>query len=107
MGMTHTVKLFLKTREHAIAGRSAKRAVRRGIEDTASAARSSGQFMAIAFFFLMLGSTAEIREFGFMLCFGVIIDTWLIRLCIAPCLLTILGPMAFWPMHIPTTAEMD
>lgn len=105
--LAYTVLLFLRVRDHALLGRSSQRAVQKGLEDTAPAALTSGIFMAVAFFFLMLGSTAEIRELGFLFFFGVLVDTLLVRLCVTPSLLCLLGSSAFWPMQLPDANEIN
>lgn len=57
--------------------------------------------MAIAFSGLMLSKEMVLNQFGFMLCFAVIVDTFVIRTILVPAIMSLAQKWNWWPSKLP------
>lgn len=84
--------------EHKQLGYSDSVSVILAVERTGSVISTAGLIMSCAFGGLMLSQTLILAQFGFVLCFGVLLDTFLLRTVLVPAVLTLAGPtVAWWP----------
>ncbi len=65
--------------------------------------------MSIAFAGLMFSSTSVLFEFGSMLFFAVLFDTFIVRTLFLPAVLQIMGETTWWPSNkwIPKPTKGD
>lgn len=63
----------------------------------------SGCIMAVAFAGLLLSGISALNQYSFMMTFGVLLDTFVIRTLIVPALMSILGDINWWPTVFPTS----
>lgn len=110
LGLDYDLFLSLRIREFRREGFTTTAAIRKGVYHTGSIITGAGVIMGIAFFGLMLSSTMCLLEFGFMLCFAVILDTFIIRTVFMPAIMHLLGEVNWWPskaMPQPNKIDLD
>ncbi|MCE7742123.1 MAG: MMPL family transporter [Candidatus Heimdallarchaeota archaeon] len=57
--------------------------------------------MAIAFSGMMLSSLMVMNQFGFILSFAVLVDTFVIRTIFVPAIMSIAEKWNWWPAKVP------
>jgi RND superfamily putative drug exporter len=96
LSMDYNVFLISAVREAKERGDSARQALISGIGRTASLISTAGAIMAAVFLGFMLTDETEVKMIGLGLAVAVIIDVTLVRLVLAPGLLSLLGDKAWW-----------
>ena len=96
LSMDYNVFLISAVREAKERGKSAKEAVIEGIGSTASLISTAGAIMALVFLGFMITDETEVKMIGLGLAVAVIVDVTLVRLILAPGLLSLLGEKAWW-----------
>ncbi|NHA69628.1 MMPL family transporter [Phycicoccus flavus] len=74
-----------------------REAVIRAFPETSSAITTAGITLAVSFGMLAIIPLAPFRELGFVMVVGILIDAFVVRTLLVPCLLTLLGKTARWP----------
>ena len=77
-------------------GEQARKALISGIGRTSSLITTAGAIMALVFLGFMMTDETEVKMIGLGLAVAVIIDVTLVRLVLAPGLLSLLGDKAWW-----------
>jgi RND superfamily putative drug exporter len=96
LSMDYNVFLISAVREAKERGNTARQAVIAGIGRTASLISTAGAIMALVFMGFMITDETEVKMIGLGLAVAVIIDVTLVRLVLAPGLLSLLGEKAWW-----------
>lgn len=96
LSMDYNVFLISAVREAKERGDSARQALISGIGRTASLISTAGAIMAAVFLGFMMTDETEVKMIGLGLAVAVIIDVTLVRLVLAPGLLSLLGDKAWW-----------
>ena len=96
LSMDYNVFLISAVREAKERGDSARQAVISGIGRTASLISTAGAIMALVFMGFMITDETEVKMIGLGLAVAVIVDVTLVRLVLAPGLLSLLGEKAWW-----------
>lgn len=96
LSMDYNVFLISAVREAKERGDSARQAVIAGIGRTASLISTAGAIMALVFLGFMITDETEVKMIGLGLAVAVIVDVTLVRLVLAPGLLSLLGEKAWW-----------
>ena len=96
LSMDYNVFLLSAVREAKDRAAAAKQALVSGIGRTASLISTAGAIMALVFLGFMLTSETEVKMIGLGLAVAVIVDVTLVRLVLAPGLLSLLGEKAWW-----------
>jgi RND superfamily putative drug exporter len=96
LSMDYNVFLVSAVREAKERGDSARKAVVSGIGRTASLISTAGAIMALVFLGFMMTDETEVKMIGLGLAVAVIVDVTLVRLVLAPGLLSLLGEKAWW-----------
>ena len=96
LSMDYNVFLISAVREAKERGDSARQAVIAGIGRTASLISTAGAIMALVFLGFMITDETEVKMIGLGLAVAVIVDVTLVRLVLAPGLLSLLGDKAWW-----------
>jgi hypothetical protein len=86
-----------RIREVADAGAEVHDAVTRGLVATGHVITSAGLILAGTFAVLVLAPIPQLRQIGFGVTVGVLIDTFIVRSLIVPAATMLLGRWAFWP----------
>lgn len=97
-GLAMDYQVFLGTamRESHLAGIPAREAVRAGFRRVSLVVVAAAVIMVSVFGGFVLGDDTTVRQFGFALSAGILIDAFLIRMALMPALLTIAGERAWW-----------
>jgi RND superfamily putative drug exporter len=96
LSMDYNVFLVSAVREAKERGDSARQALVSGIGRTASLISTAGAIMALVFLGFMMTDETEVKMIGLGLAVAVIVDVTLVRLVLAPGLLSLLGEKAWW-----------
>jgi RND superfamily putative drug exporter len=96
LSMDYNVFLISAVREAKERGDSARQALISGIGRTASLISTAGAIMALVFLGFMMTDETEVKMIGLGLAVAVIVDVTLVRLVLAPGLLSLLGDKAWW-----------
>lgn len=96
LSMDYNVFLISAVREAKERGESARAALVSGIGRTASLISTAGAIMALVFLGFMMTNETEVKMIGLGLAVAVIVDVTLVRLVLAPGLLSLLGEKAWW-----------
>jgi len=96
LSMDYNVFLISAVREAKDAGVSAKQALINGVGKTASLISVAGAIMALVFLGFMITTETEVKMIGLGLAVAVIVDVTIVRLVLAPALITLLGERAWW-----------
>jgi hypothetical protein len=86
-----------RIREEADAGHEIHDAVTRGLTRTGKVITSAGIILAGTFAALLIAPLPNLRQIGFGISVGILIDTFLVRSLIVPSATMLLGRWAFWP----------
>lgn len=97
LGADYTIFIMSRIREEAAAGTEIHQAVTRGLTATGKVITSAGIILAGAFAALVTAPLGELRQIGFAVTVGVLIDTFIVRTLIVPAATMLLGRWAFWP----------
>ena len=50
---------------------------------------------------MVVGSNKYLNEFGFVMIVGVLLDTFVVRTALVPCVLSLGGGLNWWPGRMP------
>ena len=101
LGLDYDVFLFSRVMEYRKLGYTNRASITKAIYKTGPIITAAGLIMALAFGGLMLSSTIVMVQFGFMLCFAVLLDTFIVRTLLVPALLHLSGNLNWWPAVYP------
>ena len=83
-------------------------AVVRAFPETSSAITTAGITLAASFGMLATIPLTPFRELGFVMVVGILMDAFVVRTLLVPCLLTLLGRYARWPAKgVAADADAD
>jgi uncharacterized membrane protein YdfJ with MMPL/SSD domain len=97
LGADYNIFIMSRIREEADDGREIHDAVGRGITLTGRVITSAGLILAGTFGALLIAPLPFLRQIGFGIGLGILIDTFLVRALIVPSITMLLGRWAFWP----------
>lgn len=110
LGEDYNILVMTRIREEAHS-KSLKQAVIEALNTTSTTVTSAGLVLAGTFAVLGVISTGaanqEVREIGFGLAIGILMDTFLVRTLIVPSFVTILGKWNWWPTRHGSWVEHD
>ncbi|MCG3258345.1 MAG: MMPL family transporter [Candidatus Heimdallarchaeota archaeon] len=101
LGLDYDIFLLSRISEYRRKGYSDKASILKGVHKTGGIISAAGVIMAIAFSGLMLSSLQVMNQFGFILCFAVLIDTFVIRTILVPAIMSIAEKWNWWPTKVP------
>jgi RND superfamily putative drug exporter len=97
LGSDYNILVMRRIREEAH-NLPLREAVREAIARTAGTVTSAGIILAGSFALLALeGNTDQVRQIGFGVAAGILMDTFLIRTLLIPALVVLLGRWNWWP----------
>jgi RND superfamily putative drug exporter len=107
LAIDYDLFLFSRVVEYRKSGYSDRTAIVLAVGQTGGIISAAGLVMALAFGGLMLSSTMTLVEFGFLLAFAVMVDTFVIRTLLVPAILFLAGPVNWYPQVMPVSPEHD
>jgi RND superfamily putative drug exporter len=97
LGADYNIFIMSRVREEADAGAEIHDAVTRGLVATGPVITSAGLILSGTFAVLILAPLPQMRQIGFGVTIGVLIDTFIVRSLIVPAATMLLGRWARWP----------
>jgi RND superfamily putative drug exporter len=97
LGADYNIFIMSRIREEADAGHEIHDAVSRGLTLTGRVITSAGIILAGTFAALLLAPLPNLRQIGFGVTVGILIDTSVVRSMLVPAATMLLGRWAFWP----------
>lgn len=107
LALDYDVFLFARVLELRQEGFNNKAAIRGAIFLTGPIITSAGMIMAIALGGLLLCDVPSNNQIGFVLTFGVLVDTFVIRTCLVPAVLSLGSTLNYWPQKMPIADKSD
>jgi RND superfamily putative drug exporter len=109
LGEDYNILVMTRIREEA-RKRSLREAVVRAVGRTGTTVTSAGMVLAGTFAVLAFEagggpSSGQVRDVGFGLAIGVLMDTFLVRTLLVPSTVALLGRFNWWPGHLASVAE--
>jgi RND superfamily putative drug exporter len=104
LSMDYQVFVVSRVRELALRGVPTKQAVLQGITSSAGVVTSAALVMVSVFGGFVFGGLLEIKQVGFALAVGVLLDAFIVRILILPSLMTLLGKANWWPSRAVSRA---
>ena len=96
LGMDYDIFLMTRVKEEVMKGKSDEEAIAHAVEYTGSIITICGVIMAGAFGTMMLSSMGMLQEFGFGLCFAILIDATIVRIYLVPAIMILLKKWNWW-----------
>jgi RND superfamily putative drug exporter len=98
LGVDYNIFLMARVREEAVRG--AAQGVAKGLAVTGAVITSAGVVLAATFAVLGVLPLIALTEVGFLVAFGVLVDTILVRSALVPALAIDIGPNLWWPSSL-------
>jgi RND superfamily putative drug exporter len=102
LSMDYQVFLVSRIHEEYIKSGDTKKAVRNGLAATGKTITAAALIMILVFGSFILGGERVIKEFGTGLAGGIFVDAVLIRMCVVPSVMMLLGKANWW---FPTSLD--
>ncbi|MEU2246743.1 MMPL family transporter [Streptomyces sp. NPDC019224] len=102
LGVDYNIFLMSRVREEALE-HGAHQGMLRGLVSTGGVITSAGVVLAATFAALIVIPLAFLAQIAFIVAFGVLLDTLVVRSLLAPALVVDIGPRAWWPSAISRT----
>ncbi|WP_405940174.1 MMPL family transporter [Streptomyces sp. NBC_00726] len=102
LGVDYNIFLMSRVREEALE-HGARQGMLRGLVSTGGVITSAGVVLAATFAALIVIPLAFLAQIAFIVAFGVLLDTLVVRSLLAPALVVDIGPGAWWPSAISRT----
>ena len=97
LGSDYNIFIVGRVREELDAGHSVRDATTRALVSTGPTITAAGFVLAGTFAALLITPLPSVRQIGFGVAVGVLIDTFLVRSLLVPAATVLLGRYAFWP----------
>jgi len=101
LGLDYDIFLFSRVVEYRKLGYNDRASISKGIYRTGGIITAAGVIMFIAFAGLMLSQEMVLNQYGFMLSFAVLVDTFVVRTLLVPAIMHLAGPVNWWPGVMP------
>jgi RND superfamily putative drug exporter len=99
LGVDYNIFLVARAREETIRHGS-REGILRALAVTGGVITSAGIVLAGTFSVLAVLPLVFLTEIGFVVAFGVLLDTFLVRSVLVPALMLEVGPKAWWPSKL-------
>jgi RND superfamily putative drug exporter len=103
LGEDYNILVMSRIREEAAGKLSLKEAVTKAIGVTGTTVTAAGIILAGTFAILgMVGGGEQVRQIGFSVAFGILLDTFFVRTLLVPSIVVMLGRANWWPSKLAT-----
>jgi len=96
LGMDYDIFLMTRIKEAVMEGKTDEQAVAIAVERTGSIITICGVIMAGAFGTMMISSNGLLQQFGFGLCFAILLDATIVRIYLVPAIMVLLKKWNWW-----------
>jgi RND superfamily putative drug exporter len=104
LGVDYNIFLVARAREEAIK-HGTRDGILRALAVTGGVITSAGIVLAGTFSVLAVLPLVFLTEIGFIVAFGVLLDTFLVRSVLVPALVLLIGPQVWWPSRLARERE--
>ena len=104
LGVDYNIFLMARTREETHK-HGTRKGMLRGLAVTGSVITSAGIVLAGTFAVLGVLPVVYLTELGFVIAFGVLLDTLIVRSILVPALVFDIGPKIWWPSRLAKASE--
>jgi putative drug exporter of the RND superfamily len=106
LGVDYNIFLMARAREET-ARWGTRHGMVRALAVTGAVITSAGIVLAGTFSVLAVLPLVFLTEIGFVIAFGVLLDTFLVRSVLVPALVLDIGPRVWWPSRLARAEEHD
>lgn len=106
LGVDYNIFLMARVREEALK-HGTREGMLRGLSVTGGVITSAGIVLAGTFTVLGVLPLTFLTEIGFVVAFGVLLDTFVVRSILVPALVFKLGPKVWWPSKLASEPDHD
>ena len=106
LGVAYNIFLMTRVREESVK-LGTRPGILRGLTVTGGVITSAGIVLAATFLVLGVLPLVFLREIGFAVAFGVLLDTFIIRTALVPALSYDIGKRIWWPSRLGKAAEPE
>ncbi|MFF1410915.1 MMPL family transporter [Streptomyces sp. NPDC058289] len=106
LGVDYNIFLMTRVREESLL-HGTRRGVLRGLVATGGVITSAGVVLAATFAALGVIPLAFMLQIAFIVAFGVLLDTLVVRSLLVPALVRDIGPAAWWPGALSRATDKD
>jgi len=104
LGVDYNIFLMARAREEALT-HGTRAGMLRALAVTGGVITSAGIVLAGTFSVLAVLPLVFLTEIGFVVAFGVLLDTFLVRSVLVPALVEMIGPKIWWPSQLARAEE--
>ncbi|MGP9783287.1 MMPL family transporter [Glutamicibacter sp. AOP12-B1-11] len=104
LGVDYNIFLMTRVREETLKY-GTREGMRRGLKVTGGVITSAGVVLAATFAALGVVPIMFLAQLGFIVAFGVLLDTFVVRSLLVPALVEEIGPKVWWPSKLAKKAE--
>jgi RND superfamily putative drug exporter len=104
LGIDYNIFLMARVREETLR-HGTRQGMVRGLAVTGAVITSAGIVLAGTFSVLALLPLVFLTEIGFVIAFGVLLDTFIVRSILVPALVLDMGPRIWWPSRLAREDE--
>jgi RND superfamily putative drug exporter len=104
LGVDYNIFLMARVREEALR-HGTRHGMLRGLAVTGGVITSAGIVLAGTFSILASLPLVFLTELGFVIAFGVLLDTFIVRSVLVPALVFDIGPKVWWPSTLAASME--
>ena len=106
LGVDYNIFLMARTREETLT-HGTRAGMLRALAVTGGVITSAGIVLAGTFSVLAVLPLVFLTEIGFVVAFGVLLDTFLVRSVLVPSLVELIGPRIWWPSALAREEERE
>jgi RND superfamily putative drug exporter len=104
LGIDYNIFLMARVREESTRY-GAREGMTRGLAVTGGVITSAGVVLAGTFLVLAVLPLTFLTELGFVVAFGVLLDTLIVRSVLVPALVFDIGPRIWWPSSLASSID--
>ena len=106
LGIDYNIFLMARVREETVR-HGTRAAMVRALAVTGAVITSAGIVLAGTFSVLAILPLVFLLQIGFVIAFGVLLDTFIVRSVLVPALVLDVGPRIWWPSRLDRESESD
>jgi RND superfamily putative drug exporter len=100
LGIDYCVFLAIRIRENVVDGMETADATIEALRATGTVITSAGAVLAATFAILAVIPVVSVTQLGFLVAFGVLLDTFVVRSFVVPAVFVWLGDKTWWPAKL-------
>ncbi len=104
LGIDYNIFLMARVREETLR-HGTREGMKRGLAVTGGVITAAGIVLAGTFSVLAVLPLVFLTELGFVIAFGVLLDTFIVRSLLVPALVFELGPRVWWPSTLASSSD--